>query len=175
MEKEIKVTFRPATELDADIILSWWNNGEIMSSVGYPNGLNITKKNVIESIRSYQVDAYSNFLLVLDESDFVIGEFCYKIIRKKIATFDVKIGQLEKQGQGYGYQTVLRGIEYIKQELSIDKIELSVAPENYRAVALYRSLGFKKVNTLKNHWKDGLGNNRDTIVYQLDVRERNAQ
>lgn len=109
--------------------------------------------------------------MILDEKGQIIGEFCFRLLRKNIGTFDIKIGEMKKQGQGYGYQSVLQGITYMTQTLTINCVEINVAPENKRAMCLYLSLGFKEVKRLKDNWIDGLGNSRDTVIYQLHTEE----
>ena len=164
------ISFRKATKKDVPIILKWWNDGNVMKDVGFPQGLDLTHDEVVQSIKGYQEQAQANFFVILDEDKKVIGEFCFKVIREKVATFDIKVGEINNQGKGYGRQSVLQGIEYIKRIETINLIEIEVSPENSRAISLYQSIGFHEVKRLPNHWKDGLGNLRDTIVYQLEIK-----
>lgn len=49
MKDKKSVTFRKVNDSDVQIILKWWNDGNIMKHVGFPNGLNVTKADVIQS------------------------------------------------------------------------------------------------------------------------------
>lgn len=164
------ISFRKVTKKDVPIILKWWNDGNVMKYVGFPQGLNINDNEVVQSIKGYQGQEQADFFVILDEDGKVIGEFCFKLIREDTATFDIKIGEVNRQGKGYGRQSVLQGIEYIAQMKTIDFIEIGVSPENSRAISLYRSVGFKEIRRLKNHWIDGLGDLRDTVIYQLEIK-----
>lgn len=153
------------------MILEWWNDGRVMGPVGFPMGLNSTEKEVLNSIKKYQSDECSDFLIIMDGNGKEIGEFCFTLLRENVGTFDVKIGEVEQQGKGYGYQAVLKGIDYMTQLMKIKFIEIYVAPENQRAIKLYEKIGFKAVQRKKNDWIDGLGENRDTVIYQLRLKE----
>jgi diamine N-acetyltransferase len=52
------------------------------------------------------------------------------------------------QGQGIGRPALRAAIAWIRQEQHVDRVRLSVVPENERARALYRSEGFTETGEL---------------------------
>lgn len=62
------------------------------------------------------------------------------------------------QGNGYGKKSILSFFEYAKKNFNIDKLYVSVSVDNYVAMNMYHSLGFKDLKqisyTLKDHVYD---------------------
>ena len=48
--KNGKFKIRNATPQDAVLLRNWWNNGKVMAHAGFPKGLGITEREVIESV-----------------------------------------------------------------------------------------------------------------------------
>lgn len=169
MTEKRKVCLREVTEKDVAKLYEWWTNGKVMEPVGFPNGLSITLTDVYQAIKRYEDIKDSAFLIILSESGVEIGEFAYSKLSKDTYTFDIKIGNYSYQGQGYGKQALLEGINLIKLQKNAKRIEIHVAPENLRALALYESVGFKRIKRIENNWKDQLGNPRSTEVLELVI------
>ncbi|MGX7023822.1 GNAT family N-acetyltransferase [Vagococcus hydrophili] len=167
--KQVKPTLRLANNEDTKTILAWWSDGNVMESVGYPLGLNITEKEISNTINRYNNTNTSRFLIIQNEFGNPIGEFCYYELTHHKCSFDLKIGDTSSQGKGYGKNALLKGIDYIKSNTDYRKIEISVAPENNRALALYQSIGFDIINTIQNNWVDQLGITRSSKILELPL------
>ena len=68
------LTIRQAEVTDAKQLAAWWNDGAVMAHAGFPNGLGTTEEEVVKGLR--------NGLLVVEESDRLIGECNYHTMRQ---------------------------------------------------------------------------------------------
>ncbi len=76
----------------------------------------------------------------------LIGFFSVNKVDDK--TFDIGLGMRpDLTGKGNGLGFLKSGLEFVKNEYKPEKITLSVATFNQRAIKVYRNLGFKDVNT----------------------------
>lgn len=163
------IILRKAEEKDIDKIHEWWTNGSIMSSVGFPKGLEINKNEIYQAVKKYQDTDNSEFLIILSESGIEIGEFAYSKISNDTYTFDIKIGECSYQGKGYGRKSLLEGLKIIETQNNVKRIEIGVAPENFKALNLYKSVGFKTIKIINDNWRDQLGKIRSTEILELVI------
>lgn len=162
----MKITLRQATKLDIPIIHKWWTNGEVMASVGFPNGIETSYEEILKAVQSYKKND-AEFLLILDEKNQPIGEFCYFREKETQFTFDIKIGEVKKQCKGYGKSALLLGIERIKSKQIVSKIIIYVDPKNTRAMRLYESIGFKIKEVRQDNWINQVGEKCSTAILAL--------
>lgn len=162
----MKITLRQATKLDVPTIYKWWTSGEVMASVGFPNGLETSYEEVLKAIQSYKKND-AEFLLILDEENQPIGEFCYSREKETQFTFNIKIGEVKKQSKGYGKSALLLGIERIKSKQQVSKIIIYVDPKNTRAMRLYESIGFKIKEIRQDDWVNQVDESCSTAVLVL--------
>lgn len=72
----------------------------------------------------------------------------FSISRVADGTFDIGLGMRpDLTGKGNGLEFLRAGINFIQTEYKPEKITLSVATFNQRAIKLYRKVGFKDVET----------------------------
>lgn len=168
-----KINLTKARLTDAPVIQRWWNDGRVMAPVGYPYGLKTTLKEVEAAIESYQrPDA--DFLLIVTETGEVIGEFCYRQRDKRTFTFDIKIGEYDKQGQGYGRLALEEGIKLVFNSYQPEKIVIEVNASNHNALNLYKSLGFEKIDFIKDGWTNQIQEVCSTVVLELKNKPRSS-
>lgn len=167
MKNRKKCSLVVATEGDISLISSWWSNGQVMAAVGYPLGLTMSKEEVRRIVNDYQMTENSEFLLIINEKNQRIGEFCYRQVRQDVWTFDLKIGQIEQQGRGYGRLGLSAGLKRIFENTQAKKIEISVASDNVKALSLYTTMGFKKISILRDSWVDQCGKDRDSVILEF--------
>lgn len=165
---EERIVLRPATVEDVETIYKWWTDGRIMQSVGYPKGLETTSNQILEAIYAYKV-RNSEFLIIVFDASHRIGEFAYREVSEGTYSFDIKIGEYDMQGKGYGKEALKQGIERIKSISNAERIEISVDSENRRALNLYKSFGFSTIRKMKNSWKDQLDNYRSAEILELKL------
>lgn len=161
----MNISFRKATTNDSPLIQKWWQDGLVMAAVGFPEGLQVTIEEINQSLYYYEEIA-GEFLLIVDEAKNVIGEFAYKPLEEKIATFDIKIGERSKQRQGYGEAALKAGIKRISSLGQFKKIQITVNHTNEPALKLYEKAGFIKVGFMKDNWKNQIGEWCSTVVME---------
>ena len=88
------LTIRQAEVTDAKQLAAWWNDGAVMAHAGFPNGLGTTEEEVVKGLR--------NGLLVVEESDRLIGECNYRNIADGVAEIGIKICETDCQNRGVG-------------------------------------------------------------------------
>lgn len=90
----------------------------------------------------------SNFVVTKDND--IIGFFSFNKVA--INTIDIGLGMRPNLvGNGNGLEFLKAGIEFAKSKYSPQKITLSVATFNKRAIKVYRKTGFIEVETFMQY------------------------
>ena len=151
-------TIRQAEVADAKQLTAWWNDGAIMAHAGFPNGLSTTEEEVIEG--------FGNGRMVIEESDRLIGECNYRSVADSVAEIGIKICETDCQNRGVGRKVLSMLIGWLFKN-GYSKIVLDTNLTNTRAQHVYESLGFRKVRTNIDSWKDQLGRLQSSVDYEL--------
>ena len=152
------LTIRQAGAADAKQLAAWWNNGAVMAHAGFPNGLGTTEEEIIER--------FGNGCMVIEESDRLIGECNYRNIADGVAEIGIKICETDCQNRGVGRKVLSMLIGWLFRN-GYSKIVLDTNLTNTRAQHVYESLGFRKVRTNIDSWKDQLGQPQSSVDYEL--------
>jgi len=152
------LTIRDAVAADAEQLTTWWNDGTVMAHAGFPNGLGTTVEKVIAGL--------GNGRLVLEESERLIGEACYRKVGEGIAEIGIKICEIDCQNRGLGRIILSMLIAWLFAQ-GFEKIVLDTNLTNLRAQHVYESLGFKKLRVNIDSWTDQLGNKQSAVDYEL--------
>lgn len=105
--------------------------------------------------------------LGLFENDVLIG-YAGATITLNSADI-IKIGVLKnQQGKGYGKMLLNKLIETMQQN-GITEVLLEVEHENYKAINLYLSAGFKEISERKNYY----GLNSHAKILKLELNNEN--
>lgn len=152
------LTVRQAEAADAKQLTAWWNDGAVMAHAGFPNGLGTTEEEVIEALE--------NGLMVIEESNRLIGECNYCSTADGVAKIGIKICESDCQNRGVGKKVLSMLIGWLFQN-GCSKIVLDTNLTNTRAQHVYESLGFRKVQTNIDSWKDRLGQLQSSVDYEL--------
>ena len=97
-------------------------------------------------------------LIALDEENRIIGHFVIRYPDEKDDTsvrFAFVIVKPELRGRGYGKEMLTLGIEYVKDHLSAERIDLGVFAINKNARACYESIGFREYG--RHNWQLPVG------------------
>lgn len=84
------LTIRQAEVADAKQLAAWWNDGTVMAHAGFPNGLGTTEEEVI--------DGLGNGLMVIEESNRLIGECNYRNVSDGVAEIGFTTTELRNRG-----------------------------------------------------------------------------
>ena len=152
------LTIRQAEVADAKQLAAWWNDGAVMAHAGFPNGLGTTEEEIIER--------FGNGCMVIEESDRLIGECNYRNIADGGAEIGIKICETDCQNRGVGRKVLSMLIGWLFRN-GYSKIVLDTNLTNTRAQHVYESLGFRKVRTNIDSWKDQLGQLQSSVDYEL--------
>lgn len=155
------LTIRQAEAADAKQLAAWWNDGAVMAHAGFPNGLGITEKEVIEELGNGRT-----VLLVIEERGRLIGECNYRKVSDGAAEIGIKICEADRQNRGVGRKALRMLIRWLFGN-GYSKIVLDTNLTNTRAQHVYESLGFRKVRTNIDAWRDQLGRLQSSVDYAL--------
>ncbi len=173
IEKD-NLIIRSATVKDAEILTNWWNDGEVMAHAGFPNGLGQAIEDTIKQIETNKHKLSQT--CIIKYKDIPIGEMSFGI-GKNLAEIGIKICQVQYQNQGFGSILIKMLIEYLftdpdlNNKVKINKIILDTNLNNKRAQHVYEAIGFKKVATNINAWKDQLGEYQCSVDYEMTLED----
>lgn len=154
-----QIYLRPLKIEDAnEIYLNWLNDSAVtrgLASGYFPT----TQEELIDYVKGAVKSRDVVFLALCDnETNRHIGNV--KIDRidwvAKTCELGLIIGEESSRGRGLGSETMGLVIQYIFQELNLNKITLAVFENNPRALKLYEKLGFHVEGRFVNHvFKEG--------------------
>lgn len=152
------LTVRQAEAADAAQLAAWWNDGAVMAHAGFPNGIGTTEAEVRKGL--------ARGCLVIQEHDRLIGECKYRDVGHGVAEIGIKICETDCQNRGVG-RIILNLLIGRLFKNGYSKIVLDTNLKNTRAQHVYESLGFRKVRTNVDAWKDQLGQLQSSVDYEL--------
>lgn len=155
------LTIRQAEAADAKQLAAWWNEGAVMAHAGFPNGLGTTEEEVIEELGNGRT-----VLLVIEERGRLIGECNYRKASDGAAEIGIKICEADRQNCGVGRKALRMLIRWLFEN-GYSRIVLDTNLTNTRAQHVYESLGFRKVRTNIDAWRDQLGRLQSSVDYAL--------
>lgn len=142
---------RPYKKEDSAIICKWLRTEEELYkwSADRFNKFPLLE-NDIEDSYVPQIESGRFFpLTATDESDRVIGHFIIRYPRDdddSSVRFGFVIVDPSLRGKGYGKEMLRLGINYVKENLNADKIDLGVFINNESAKRCYEAIGFMEYN-----------------------------
>lgn len=159
-----KLKVRSAAIEDAKMLSEWWNNGKVMAHAGFPKGIGISEDKVAELIKE---DNNLSQRLIIELENKPIGEVNYRTPKEKVAEIGIKVCDSSQQNKGYGTECLKMLMEYIFMSMGYNKIILDTNLKNKRAQYIYKKLGFRKVRTNIDAWKDQLGELQSSVDYEM--------
>lgn len=90
------------------------------------------------------------YVLYKEKKIIAFVEMLKKWGKEEAFIFSFAVSKKE-QGKSYGKQLMAFTLDQLKKE-NIEKISLTVSEDNYIALKIYKSFGFKKVKILKNEY-----------------------
>ena len=172
--KKDHLMIRSANVGDAPLLTDWWNDGSVMAHAGFPNGLGQTLEKTIEQITLNESKLSQR--CIIEDNDVRIGEMSF-YIGDNFAEIGIKICDSAYQNKGYGSILIRMLLDFlftdkkINSANKIEKIILDTNIKNLRAQHVYEKIGFKKVATNVNAWKDQLGQWQTSIDYEMSLQD----
>jgi len=169
-----KTVIRSITLEDVPIFTKWWNDGAVMASVGFPEGLGITEEKVLRDFQKEIRERETGFpehrrFVILDRfTERPVGEISYGKMdyKKRSCRIGMKIGELSEQGKGLGTDALHIFMDYLYERYGLWSIELDSLADNHRAIKLYRNMGFQITEEVSDYWTDPQGKARDVIFLE---------
>lgn len=158
MIKYENLTVRQAEAADARQLCAWWNDGAVMAHAGFPDGLGTTEEEVIKGLGKGR--------MVIEESGRLIGECNYREVNDGVAEIGIKICETDCQNRGVGRKVLSMLIGWLFRS-GCSKIILDTNLANTRAQHVYESLGFCRVRTNIDSWRDQRGRLQSSVDYEL--------
>ena len=152
------LTIRQDEASDAKQLAAWWNDGAVMAHAGFPHGLGTTEEEVVKGL--------GNGCMVIEENDRMIDECNYRNVADGVAEIGIKICETDCQNRGIGRKVLSMLIDWLFRN-GYSQIVLDTNLTNKRAQHVYESLGFRKVRTNMDSWKDQLGRLQSSVDYEL--------
>ncbi len=155
-----KVVLRAYREDDIDIALKLVNDKELkkflVNFIPFPMS-KWEEEEWIKSQKSNKEGTY-NFAIEDIETNKYIGGCGINSVDwlTRVAVVGIMIGDKDYWGKGYGTDAMKVLIDFIFNDMNINKIRLSVFSFNERAIKSYEKCGFEVEGVLKNEiFKDG--------------------
>lgn len=158
------IRIRNASIEDATVLARWWNDGLVMSHAGFPKGLGISERQIIDDL--LKETNVSGRTLIIEYQNMPIGEMSYRNKGNQTAGIGIKICEFEYQKKGLGKTVLCMLIKYLFSS-GYKKVILDTNTNNNLAQHVYEKLGFQKVRVNMDVWKDQLGNFQSSIDYEL--------
>lgn len=138
---EPRIIIKETSKEDLLNIMSLWNNGEVMSFVGYPLGIGMTLPKLIEWLPwAISKPNRCHYSIYHDEIRYC-GETFYNVDDiYQMAALDIKLIP-EAQGKGIAEYALRFAIEQAFLQGNAKRVYVDPHPDNIKAWKLYRKLG----------------------------------
>lgn len=142
-----RIQLRPVQGSDLPHLRSLWANRHVMSHVGYPKGIRLSKDKVAAWFsglyRDCDLSVNPYRMVVTDYDGHFLGEACIgQLSREGISTLEVKLLP-EHWGKGYGREALALLVHYCFVHLRIPALQAAPAITNLRAIRMVEALGFE--------------------------------
>lgn len=149
------INIRPLTENDLSYKIRWYNDERINKYLHYEEKFEYDKTlKWFKNIKS-DLSRFENIIEYNNKPVGIIGLFEIDKKNRKAGIY-ITIGELDIQGKGIAYKTMMKFMEYCFNEFELEKIYLYTDLENIRAQKLYEKIGFRKEGILRRelYFKD---------------------
>jgi RimJ/RimL family protein N-acetyltransferase len=142
------------SEKDIDHILTLWNDGEVMTFVGLPNGLGITKEELLNKwLPNINVTHKRKHYSIYDDELGYCGEAYYGIDDSNKAALDIKLFP-KARGRGIGFLGLSHAIKEAFEIGHADAVYVDPHKDNIKAHKLYEKLGFVMLEHPNPQYRD---------------------
>jgi len=130
------------SKCDFENILLLWNNGEVMSFVGFPDGLGMKIEKMDEWLAwAINHPSRCHYSIYNDDIGYC-GETFYSVDAETgTSSLDIKLLPIA-QGKGIAQTALVFAINKAFNIGMAERVYVDPHPDNYKALALYNKLGF---------------------------------
>ncbi len=168
--KRLKLS--PLREDDINILADWYEDVAFLRFYDFHPALPKTKAQLMNIYKSGGSAEFIPFAIRKKDTEELIGLIEIDGIshNNRFAWISIGFGAEIERGKGYGYEALSLAIEYIFNELNLDRLQLNVISYNKAGIKLYEKLGFIKEGIYREAvFRDGVRS--DLYLYGLLRRE----
>lgn len=153
-----RIFIRPLARADLELLMGRWNNGKVMASVGYPEGLGLTMQDMQILWQKWQKDPSAIRMIVSLTDGTPIGETafhdyipggCEALVRGGETEIGLKICVPELWGQGYGTEVLRLMTDYAFEHLGVHRVLLNPSKTNARIIRVNEKCGYRTIGEKK--------------------------
>lgn len=144
------VSLRNITRDDTDLVIKWRNNKRVMDNFVYRETFT---REIHENWLRNRVDTGEVIQLIICENERdlrPVGSvyFRYTDDTHKEAEYGIFIGEDDAIGKGYGNETAIIAIKYVRENTDIERLILRAFTFNTAAIKSYEHAGFVKTTDM---------------------------
>lgn len=163
-----KVFLRPITPADTPLIVRWRSDPRVYGTLFRQEPITEERHRqwLREMVESGKCD---QFIIVDKRQELPVGTvFLKEISREHLrAEYAIFIGEESARGRGIGSEAARLMTEYGFGRLGLNRLYLYVFASNVRAIASYRSAGFREEARLREHYRRKDGTFADVLMMSL--------
>ncbi len=141
-----RLLIRPSTYTDVPALQKWWNDPDVMTPGGNPDGMQYDDTDMEAWFQRHIAhrDHANHFVICLYPNDTPIGEFYIACDdRPGAIDFAILIGEKELWGNGYAHEAIQAYAEAVFTGDCCGAMRVNVRRDNERALRLFTGLGFE--------------------------------
>lgn len=166
-----KVSLRPITLEDTDLIVAWRNSERVRRNFIYQAPF--TREGHENWMRTKVASGeVVQFIICERETGRPVGSVYFRDIdpANKKAEYGIFIGEADCAGKGLGSETARLAVAYARDVLKLHKLMLRVFADNTAAVKSYQNAGFVQEACLKDEFLQN-GRYRDLLLMAVFFEE----
>src|SRR5579859_6746907 len=169
-----KVALGPLSQDLLPLVHKWVNDFEVRAHQGAELRSATFEANKESLERALREDSKAMFCIYERLTARPIGMTALEEINhvNRAAEFDIRIGEKDCWGKGYGTETTRLMLDYGFSYLGLHSIRLVVVSNNERDIRAYSRAGFKHAGRIREAWRVG---SRTYDLIQMDCLAREFQ
>jgi [ribosomal protein S5]-alanine N-acetyltransferase len=152
-----RLTVRLATVNDADLYFQLWTDPRVMTNVGFPKGLPITRDKIHDRLAKAGASEFDHLLIVeVNSSHRAIGECKMSTPNSEgIATTDVKLLP-EVWGHGYGVEVKRGLLDHLFANTGCMAVEATPNVNNIASIKMQEAVGGIRIGETTDHFPESM-------------------
>jgi RimJ/RimL family protein N-acetyltransferase len=152
-----RLNVRLATVDDADLYHRLWTDPQVMTNVGFPQGLRITREKILDRLAKAGASEFDRLLIVeFNSNHTAIGECKMSTPNGEgIATTDVKLLP-EFWGRGYGVEIKWGLLKHLFANTECIAVEATPNVNNMASIKMQEAVGGIRVGETTHHFPESM-------------------
>lgn len=147
-----EIELRPLQENDAENILTWVNNPDVVGNIAAFASADFTLEQELAYVRKMRASDTDKVFSIFHEDGTYLGQVGLHDLYKGVARLAIVIGNTDYFGKGYGGAAIVQALDHAFAELGLHKVYLMVMASNERSRALYSRIGFRSEGLLRQEY-----------------------